>query len=245
MLLEKKKVLVTGGSRGIGRSIVEACLKEGAIVHYISTKESPHKQDMEAIAKENSTEVVWHQGNVTDEEALCKTLETICKDGIDVVVNNAGITRDGLMFRMSTEQWNEVLNVNLTGAFLVARETARTMIRKRSGSIINISSVVGLIGNPGQTNYCASKAGLIGFTKAMAKECATRGVRVNALAPGFIETEMTEVLKDDVKDAILKQIPMGKMGSAEDIAQAIIFLASDKSTYITGQVLTVDGGMVM
>lgn len=245
MMLKDKKVFVTGGSRGIGKDVVIGCLKEGAKVHYLSTKESPHKEEMEKVAAEAGSELVWHQGNVTDEESIVKIMGEITADGLDIVVNNAGITRDTLSFRMKMDDWQQVIDINLTGAFIVAREAARFMIRQRSGSIINMASVVGLTGNAGQTNYAASKAGLIGFTKSLAKECATRGVRVNAIAPGFIETEMTDVLKDSVKEQILAQIPMAKMGSTEDISQAVLFLASDMSKYVTGQVLTVDGGMVM
>jgi len=245
MRLKDKKVFITGGSRGIGKAIVIACLKEGALVHYLSTSPSPHQEEMESVAKEKGTKVIWHQGNVTDEEGINKLIAEITADGLDVVVNNAGITRDTLSFRMKAEQWQQVIDVNLTGAFYVAREAARFMIRQRSGSIINMASVIGLIGNAGQVNYAASKAGLIGFTKSLAKECAARGVRVNAIAPGFIKSDMTDVLKDNIKEQILKQIPMAKMGEPEDIAEAVMFLATDMSRYVTGQVLTVDGGMVM
>lgn len=245
MRLKDKKVFVTGGSRGIGKSIVIACLKEGALVHYLSTSPSPHQEEMESAAKEADTKVIWHQGNVTDEEGIIKLMAEITADGLDIVVNNAGITRDTLSFRMKAEQWQQVIDVNLTGAFFVAREAARFMIRQRSGSIINMASVIGLTGNAGQVNYAASKAGLIGFTKSLAKECATRGVRVNAIAPGFIKSDMTDVLKDKIKEEILKQIPMAKMGEPEDVAEAVMFLATDMSRYVTGQVLTVDGGMVM
>jgi len=245
MRLKDKTLFITGGSRGIGKSIVMACLKEGAKVHYLSTSPSPHQEEMESLAKEMGTQVVWHQGNVTDEAGINSLMAEITKEGLDIVVNNAGITRDTLSFRMKAEQWQQVLDVNLTGAFYVAREAARFMIRQRSGSIINMASVVGLTGNAGQVNYAASKAGLIGFTKSLAKECAARGVRVNAIAPGFIQTDMTDGLKDNVKEQILAQIPMGKMGAPEDIAQAVLFLATDMSRYMTGQVLTVDGGMVM
>lgn len=245
MLLKDKKVFVTGGSRGIGLGIVLSCLKEGALVHYLSTKPSPHTEEMEKAAKAAGTEVIWHQGSVTDEPGIVKIMEEVTAGGLDVVVNNAGITRDTLSFRMKAEQWQQVLDTNLTGAFYVAREAARFMIRQRSGSIINMASIVGLTGNAGQTNYAASKAGLIGFTKSLAKECATRGVRVNAIAPGFIQTEMTDVLKDSIKEQILAQIPMATMGTVEDIAQTVLFLSTDMSRYMTGQVLTVDGGMVM
>jgi 3-oxoacyl-[acyl-carrier protein] reductase len=245
MLLKDKRVFVTGGSRGIGKAIVMACLSEGAHVSYLSTRESSFHGEMEEAAKKAGTSLKWYQGNVTDEEGIVKILDEVTKEGLDVVVNNAGIERDGLVFRMGTEQWQQVIDVNLTGAFIVAREASRFMIRQRSGSIINMASVIGLMGNAGQTNYAASKAGLIGFTKALAKETAKRGVRVNAIAPGFIKTDMTEKLKDDIKESIKAQIPMDKLGEPEDIAKAVLFLASEMSSYVTGQVLTVDGGMVM
>ena len=245
MLLKDKKVFVTGGSRGIGKAIVTACLSEGAQVSYLSTKESPFHSDMEEAAKSAGTSLKWYQGNVTDEEGIVKILNEVTKEGLDIVVNNAGIERDGLVFRMGMDQWQQVIDVNLTGAFIVAREASRFMIRQRSGSIINMSSVIGLMGNAGQTNYAASKAGLIGFTKALAKETAKRGVRVNAIAPGFIQTDMTENLKDDIKESIITQVPMSRMGEPEDVAKAVLFLASEMSSYVTGQVLTVDGGMVM
>lgn len=245
MLLKDKRVFVTGGSRGIGKAIVTACLQEGAHVSYLSTKESPSHGDMKEAAERAGTSLTWYQGNVTDEAGIVKIMEEVCADGLDIVVNNAGIERDGLVFRMGTDQWNQVLDVNLTGAFIVAREASRFMIRQRSGSIINMSSVIGLMGNAGQTNYAASKAGLIGFTKALAKETAKRGVRVNAIAPGFIKTDMTGKLKEDMIQAIMDQVPMNRMGEPEDVAKAVIYLASDLSSYVTGQVLTVDGGMVM
>lgn len=245
MRLKDKIVFITGGSRGIGKAIVLSCLKEGATVHYLSTSPSPHQDEMDKVASENNSKVIWHQGNVTDEEGINNLIAEITKDGLDVVINNAGITRDTLSFRMKAEQWQQVIDVNLTGAFFVAREAARFMIRQRSGSIINMASVIGLTGNAGQVNYAASKAGLIGFTKSLAKECAARGVRVNAIAPGFIKSDMTDVLKDNIKEQILTQIPMARMGEPEDVAEAVLFLATDMSRYITGQVLTVDGGMVM
>lgn len=243
--MKGKKVLVTGGSRGIGKEIVKIFLEEGADVHFISTSPSPHIEEMETLAAANKASVTWHQGNVADEAQMTAIVEPLAKEGLDVVVNNAGITRDGLIFRMSLEQWEQVMQVNLTSAFIISRIAASQMIRKRTGSIINMSSVVGVTGNGGQCNYSASKAGMIGLTKSLAKEVSSRGVRVNAVAPGFIDTDMTKDLGDKILDELKKQIPLGHTGSGRDIAEAVLFLASDRASYITGQVLNVDGGMVM
>jgi 3-oxoacyl-[acyl-carrier protein] reductase len=182
---------------------------------------------------------------VTDEEQMVAVVEPLAKEGLDVLVNNAGITRDGLIFRMTMDQWESVLKVNLTSAFLLSRIVSAQMIRKRTGCIINMSSVVGVMGNAGQCNYSASKAGMIGLTKSLAREVGGRGVRVNAIAPGFIDTDMTKKLPESVLDDFKTKIPLGRMGSVQDIANAVLFLASDKATYITGQVLNVCGGMVM
>lgn len=243
--MKGKKVLVTGGSRGIGKEIVKIFLEEGADVHFISTSPSPHMEEMESLAAAHGASLSWHQGNVADEAQMIAIVEPLAKEGLDVVVNNAGITRDGLIFRMSLEQWEQVMQVNLTSAFIISRIAASQMIRKRTGAIINMSSVVGVTGNGGQCNYSASKAGMIGLTKSLAKEVSSRGVRVNAVAPGFIDTDMTKDLGDKIMDELKKQIPLGHTGSGRDIAEAVLFLASDKASYITGQVLNVDGGMVM
>ena len=240
-----QRVLVTGGSRGIGKEIVCIFLENGAEVHFISTSPSPHMEELEKLAAENNTTVTWHQGNVADEEQMTAVVEPLAKEGLDVVVNNAGITRDGLIFRMTKDQWDQVLNVNLTSTFLVSKIAASQMIRKKKGAIINITSVVGVMGNAGQTNYAASKAGMIGFTKSLAKEVASRNVRVNAVAPGFIESDMTAALSEKVMDELKKQIPLGRTGQAREIAEAVYFLASDKASYITGQTINVNGGMAM
>ena len=240
-----KKVLVTGGSRGIGIEIVKIFLEQGADVHFISTSPSPHMEELSALADEKGCQVIWHQGNVADEAQMTEIVEPLAKEGLDVVVNNAGITRDGLVFRMSMEQWEQVMNVNLTSAFIVSKIAASQMIRKRSGAIINMTSVVGEIGNAGQCNYAASKAGLIGLTKSLAREVASRGVRVNAVAPGFIDTDMTQKLSEKILDEFKKQIPLGRTGAGREVAETVLFLASDSASYITGQVLNVDGGMVM
>lgn len=246
MLLEGKKVLVTGGAQGIGKEIVMKCLSEGASIHYCDFNEGPHKAEMDAAALNGAT-VTFHSANITDEEQVKALVKDITADGkLDVLVNNAGITRDGMVFRMPLDQWESVIKVNLTGAFLVSREVSAFMaLKQKSGSIINMASVVGQMGNAGQTNYSASKAGLIGFTKSLAKETAKRNVRVNAVAPGFIATAMTDKLTDDVKAEYAKAIPLGRMGVAEDIANAVLYLACDLSSYITGQVIRVDGGLVM
>jgi len=244
MLLEGKKVLVTGGARGIGKEIIVKCLSEGASVHYCDFNEGPFKAEME---KAGRGPVVFHAADITVEEDARALVKAVCTDGkLDVVVNNAGITRDGMVFRMPLEQWESVIKVNLTGAFLVAREASAFMaLRQKSGSIINMVSIVGQIGNAGQTNYSASKAGLIGFTKSLARETAKRNVRVNAVAPGFITTAMTDKLSDEVKAEYAKAIPLGRMGEAEDVANTVLYLASDLSSYVTGQVIRVDGGLVM
>ncbi len=246
MLLEGKKALVTGGARGIGKEIIMKFLAEGASIHYCDLEEGPHKAEMDAAAQKGAS-VTFHKANITNEDEVKALIKSITEDGkLDILVNNAGITRDGMVFRMSLDQWESVLKVNLTGSFLVAREVSAFMaMKQKSGTIINMASVVGQMGNAGQTNYSASKAGLIGFTKSLAKETSKRNVRVNAVAPGFIETAMTDKLTDDVKAEYAKAIPLGRMGVPEDIANTVLYLASDLSSYITGQVIRVDGGLVM
>ncbi|MBI9102948.1 MAG: 3-oxoacyl-[acyl-carrier-protein] reductase [Spirochaetales bacterium] len=247
MLLKGKKALVTGGSRGIGKAIVTRFLNEGAEVYFISTKESPYIAEMEEAAKASGTAVHWYGADVSNEEEITGVVNTILEEAgdLDILVNNAGITRDGLSFRMKSEDWEKVMRVNLFSAFYISKPISMKMAKARKGSIINVSSVVGVMGNAGQVNYAASKAGLIGYTKSLAKETAARGVRVNAIAPGYIETEMTEAMNDKAKDGLKAMIPMGRGGSAEEVANTIVFLASDLSTYITGQVLGIDGGMGM
>jgi len=244
MLLEGKKVLVTGGAQGIGKEIIVKCLSAGASVHYCDFNEGPFKSEME---KAGRGPVIFHAADITVEEDVQALVKAVCADGkLDVLVNNAGITRDGMVFRMPLEQWESVIRVNLTGAFLVAREVSAFMaLKQRSGSIINMASIVGQMGNVGQSNYSASKAGLIGFTKSLARETAKRNVRVNAVAPGFITTAMTDKLSDEVKAEYAKAIPLGRMGVAEDVANTVLYLASDLSSYVTGQVIRVDGGLVM
>lgn len=246
MLLQGKKALVTGASKGIGWAVAEAFLRHGATVYAVSRTEGDLAGLRKAAAEAGST-VVHRAADVSDEAAIMALVKDLIKEsgGLDIVVNNAGITRDGLIARMPAEAWDEVLRVNLASAFYVCKAVSMHLLSRRGGSIINMSSVVGLHGNPGQTNYAASKAGLIGLTKSLAQELAPRGVRVNAICPGFIGTEMTEKLTDDQKSALFSRIPMGRMGKTEEIAGTAVWLASDLSTYVTGQAITIDGGMTM
>ena len=244
-MLKGKKALVTGSSRGIGKAIVEAYLKNGCEVWGLCSKPSANKDALESLAKENG--VAFHEiyADVGNAEQVTEVVKAALAEagGFDVLVNNAGITRDGLSFRMKKEDWDDVLRINLTSAFLISQVVSNDMIRKRAGSIINMSSIVGIHGNGGQVNYSASKGGLIAYSKSLAAEVGARGVRVNAIAPGFIETDMTNVLKDEVKAAMAEKISLKRAGKPEDIANAALFLGSDLSTYITGQVIGVDGGM--
>lgn len=245
-LLIGKTCVVTGGSKGIGRAMVELFAREGGRVYYLSRGEAEDPAALAAAAAAGGS-VAWKKCDVAVEAEVDAALEAIVKEAgaLDVVVNNAGVTRDGLVFRMSLEDWETVIRTNLTSAFLVSRTAARHMIKKRAGSIINVSSVVGIMGNGGQTNYAASKAGLIGFTKSLAREVSSRGVRVNALAPGFIETAMTDKIPEEMKEKMKATIPLGRHGAPEEVAKAALFLASDLASYVTGEVLKVDGGMGM
>jgi 3-oxoacyl-[acyl-carrier protein] reductase len=238
--------IVTGAGRGIGRAIALKFAAEGADVVCVSrTAENSEKtaQEVRSLGRK-----AWaHAVDVSDATAVAAVVEKILSEAskVDVLINNAGVTRDGLLVRMSEADWDTVLNTNLKGAFLFTKALARPFMKQRSGRIINIASVVGLIGNAGQCNYASSKAALLGFTKSVARELAPRGILVNAVAPGFVETDMTSALNDQLKAELLKTIPLGSFGQPEDIANAVLFLASPASRYITGQVLTVDGGMVM
>ena len=244
--LASQIAVVTGAGRGIGRAIALKFAAGGADVVCISrTAENSEKVAGEVRALGRRA---WaHAVDVSDAAAVAAVVEKILAEcaRVDILVNNAGVTRDGLLMRMSESDWDTVLDTNLKGAFHFTKGFARGFIKQRSGRIINVASVIGLIGNAGQANYSASKAGLIGFTKATAKELASRGITANALAPGFIETDMTAGLKEELKAELLKHIPLGTLGQAEDIASAALFLASPAAKYITGQVLAVDGGMVM
>ena len=244
-MLRGKKALVTGSSRGIGRKIVEVFLANGAEVWGLCSKPSAAKAELEAMAAEKGT--AFHEicANVGDAEQLSEVVKAALAEAgnFDILVNNAGITRDGLSFRMKMEDWQNVLNVNLTGTFVITQIVSNAMLKARSGSIINMSSIVGVHGGAGQVNYSASKAGLIGYSKSLAKEVGARGIRVNCIAPGFIETDMTAVLKEDYVKAMLDTVPMKRGGKPEDIANVALFLASDMSSYVTGQVIGVDGGM--
>lgn len=245
--LKDKVVLVTGGSRGIGKAIAVKMASLGAnvAINYTSNEEQALKTKAEIESYDVKSLVI--KADVSDFDAAAEMVkEVVAEFGqIDVLVNNAGITKDTLLMKMKEEDFDKVININLKGVFNCTKAVTRPMMKQRYGKIINMTSVVGLTGNVGQANYCASKAGVIGFTKATARELATRNITVNAIAPGFIATDMTDVLKDDVKEAILAGIPAKKMGQPEDVANAVAFLSSDMASYITGQVINVDGGFVM
>ena len=244
--LEGKIALVTGAGRGIGKAIALKIAQAGADVICVSRTEANSQataDEVKALGRKAWAIAV----DVADTDAVNAAAKQILADAgkVDILVNKAGVTRDGLLMRMSAEDWDTVLNTNLKGAFNFVKALTRPFIKQKSGRIINVASVIGLIGNAGQSNYAASKAGLIGFSKSVAKELASRGITVNVIAPGFIDTDMTAVLSDEQKEGILTNVPLGRLGSGDDIANAALFLAGDTGAYITGQVLTVDGGMVM
>lgn len=245
MLLEQKKALVTGSSRGIGRKIAEVFLSNGCEVWGMCTKESSGKAELEKIAQDHGTKFHEFYADAGNAEILTSAVKNALAEsgGFDVLVNNAGITRDTLSFRMKKEDWDSVIAVNLTSAFLVCQIVSNDMIHKKSGSIINMASIVGIHGGAGQVNYSASKGGLIAFSKSLAKETGSRGVRVNCIAPGFIETDMTGAVKEEIRRTWIDGIPLKRAGKPEDVANSALFLASDLSSYVTGQVLGVDGGM--
>ena len=245
--LQGKVAIVTGASRGIGREIALLFAANGAQLTVTARNAELLASLSDEIKKTGGLEPLCVTLDVKDstkvDEMVDKTLDKFSK--VDILVNNAGVTRDGLLLRMSDEDWDEVLDTNLRGAFFCLRAVAKPMMRQRAGRVINMASVIGLIGNAGQANYAASKAGLIALTKSAAKELGSRNILINAIAPGFIDTEMTQALSDEVKKTILKSIPVGVLGKPVDVARAALYLAADESSFITGQVITVDGGMVM
>ena len=247
MQLTGKTAIVTGGSRGIGRAAALTLAEAGADVAVIYAGNTAAAEETVRLIEEKGRKGLAIQCDVADEAAVTAMVKDVKKElgRIDILVNNAGITRDGLLMIMKEDDWQAVLDTNLTGAFHCTKAVTRLMMKQRSGPIINITSVVGETGNAGQANYAAAKAGLIGFTKSVAKELASRNIRCNAIAPGCIETDMTAVLGEDTVDAMIKTIPMGRVAQPEEVAKAVLFLASDDASYITGQTLNVDGGMVM
>ena len=244
-MLKNKIALITGAGRGIGRAIAIALAKEGAevVINYNGSEE--RAKEVKQTIEENGGKASIYKCNVSDFATCEAMIKDIVKEygHLDILVNNAGITKDGLIMKMKEEDFDSVLNVNLKGTFNTIRHSARQMLKQRSGKIINISSVSGILGNVGQANYAASKAGVIGLTKTMARELGSRGITVNAIAPGFVDTEMAEVLSEEIRENACKQIILGRFGKPEDIANTAVFLASDKADYITGQVISVDGGM--
>lgn len=246
-MLKDKVAIVTGASKGIGRAIAINFAKEGAKVVLNYRSDDNGAQEVLKEIENSGGVALLHKGDVSDfsvaEDLIKFCIEKFSR--IDILVNNAGITRDTLLLRMKEEDFDSVINVNLKGSFNCVKHASSFMIKQKYGKILNISSVIGLIGNVGQINYAASKAGIIGMTKSLAKELGSRGINVNAIAPGFIETDMTSVLEDKTKETIMSHIPLKRMGSVEDVSNLAVFLASDLASYITGQVITVDGGMVM
>jgi len=245
--MTKKIALITGASRGIGKEIALGFAKEGIDVAITYSSNAQMAQDVVDEIIANGVRAIAVQGDVSIEEDVERIVKVVEEElgTIDILVNNAGITKDNLLIKMKVEDWDKVLSVNLRGVFLCTKAVTRGMMKKRYGKIINVASVVGITGNAGQANYSASKAGVIGFTKTMAKELASRGIRVNAIAPGFIQTDMTDVLKEDVKEEIIKNIPLKALGTPKDISNLVNFLASENSDYITGQVIKIDGGMAI
>ena len=244
--LTNKVAIITGASQGIGKGMAETFSKAGAHVACVSRNKDNLKSVADSLI-ENGGAASFYTCDVSSLDAFQNTIKEIVENlgSVDILVNNAGVCKDKLIMRMSEDDWNKVININLNGAFNGIKAVSQIMIKQRAGRIINISSIVGLIGNPGQANYAASKAGLIGLSKSAAKELAPRGITVNAIAPGYIATDMTDQITDQAKENLITKIPLGRIGSPSDIAASALFLASDEAGYITGQTLTVDGGMVM
>jgi 3-oxoacyl-[acyl-carrier protein] reductase len=245
--LEGRVALVTGGGRGIGRATALRLARDGAAIAINFKGNASAAEDAKRLVEEAGAKATLLQGDVSidrDAEDVVKQAVAFGGGRLDILVNNAGITRDNLLVRMSAEEWDAVLDLNLRGAFLVTKAAMRPMMKQRSGRIVNVASIAGVMGNAGQANYAAAKAGLIGFTKTIAREMASRGITCNAVAPGFVPTDLTQDLIDQMRETMLKQIPLGRLGTVEDVANAVAFLASDEASYITGQVLVVDGGMV-
>ncbi len=247
MTLAGKVALVTGGSRGIGRAVALKLAENGADVAINYAGNTAAAEEVKAAVEKLGRRAMLVQGSVADTDGVQAIVNQVVKElgRLDILINNAGITRDGLLMRMKEADWDAVLETNLKGVFNCSKAVMRTMMKQKSGRIVNMASVVGEMGNAGQANYAAAKAGVIGFTKSLAKEVASRGITVNAVAPGFIATDMTKVLTDDQKAEMARTIPLGRTGQPEDVANAVLFLVSDEAAYITGQVLNVDGGMVM
>ena len=244
--LTNKVAIITGASQGIGKGMAKTFSKAGAHVACVSRNKDNLKSVADSLIK-NGGVASFYTCDVSSLDAFQHTIKEIAENhgSVDILVNNAGVCKDKLIMRMSEDDWNKVININLNGAFNGIKAVSQIMIKQRAGRIINISSIVGLIGNPGQANYAASKAGLIGLSKSAAKELAPRGITVNAIAPGYIATDMTDQITDQAKESLITKIPLGRIGSPSDIAASALFLASDEAGYITGQTLTVDGGMVM
>jgi 3-oxoacyl-[acyl-carrier protein] reductase len=246
MKLKNKVCIVTGGARGIGKEICNYFLKEGALVCFFDLNEKEALKTLQEFnAKYGQEKIYFFNVDVTNEKSVEKSVDEIIEKfkTIDVLVNNAGITSDNLILRMDIKEWQKVIDINLTGTFICSKYVSRHMLKQKSGKIINMSSVIGIRGNIGQCNYSASKAGVIGLTKSLAKEFASRNINVNAIAPGYIETEMTQKIDEKYKQKIISMIPSGKLGTVEDVAKVAVFLASDDSNYITGTVINLDGGM--
>ncbi|SHH96570.1 3-oxoacyl-[acyl-carrier-protein] reductase [Sporanaerobacter acetigenes] len=247
MNLKGKTALITGGSRGIGRAIAIELSKQGANVVITYINNEVNAKEVIAEVEKSNVRGLAIKADVSNEKDINDMIEIVNNEfgSVDILVNNAGITKDNLLLRMKLEEWDDVISTNLRGAYLCTKAVARGMLKKKSGKIVNIASVVGISGNAGQGNYSASKAGIIGFTKSIAKELGSRGINVNAVAPGFVETDMTNILNDKIKDEMINGIPLKRAGKPEDIANVVAFLCSEKSDYITGQVINVDGGMLM